>query len=169
MRILDSSIIILFLNEIEGGDYLSMLSKSDEELVIPESVYKEILDESTKSKLDFLITNGVLKKLEKLNYRDKKIIEDRFLVKLGKGELNVLAWGKKLQREQKNFHCVIDEIVGRDAAEKLGLPLTGSIGLIKVLIEKKVLKRDKIKTIIEEIKKSAFWINEEILEGLLNE
>lgn len=169
MRILDSSVIILFLNNIEGEKYLSMLSEIGEVLVIPEFVYKEILDESTKSKLDFLISNSVLERAEKLNNEDKKMIENRFLVTLGKGEINVLTWGKTLQKEGKKFWCVIDERIGRDATRKMGLSLTGSIGLIKILKERKILKRDKLKAILEDIKKSPFRIDEKILEDLLNE
>jgi len=168
MKILDSSVVILFLNDIEGEEYFFMLSEIGETLLIPESVYKEVLDESTKTKMDSLISKNILKKVEKIEYPQKKLIKNRFPT-LGNGELNVLTIGKNLQRQEKKFWCVVDEMPGRNAAEKLNLPLTGSIGLIKILKEKKVLNKCKLEMIIENIKKSPFRIDEEILERLLND
>jgi predicted nucleic acid-binding protein len=145
-----------------------MLSKTGEILLIPESVYQEVLDEDTKMKIDSLISKNILRKIDGLDLTKKEVIRKRFPT-LGNGEINVLAWGKNLQTNGKKFWCVIDEIPGRDATKKLRLPLTGSIGLIKILKEKRVLNKDKLKEIVDEIKESPFRIDEEILGGLIDE
>ncbi len=166
MMILDSSAIILFLDDIAEEGCLRMLSEIGEILLLPESVYNEVLDEDTKLKMDSLISKGILRKIEGPN-DEEKILKRRFLT-LGNGEINVLACGKNLQKQEKIW-CVIDETLGRSAAEKLGIPLTGSIGLIKILKERGVLNEDKLKDIVNKIRESPFWIDEEILRGLLNE
>ena len=166
MKILDSSVVILFLDDIDEEGCLYMLSEIGEILLLPESVYDEVLDEDTKSKMNSLISKGILRKIEGANC-EENILKRRFLT-LGNGEINVLACGKNLQKQEKIW-CVIDETHGRNAAEKLGIPLTGSIGLIKILKEKRVLNEDKLKNIVNKIRESPFWIDKEILRGLLNE
>ena len=130
MKILDSSVIILFLNDIEEEKCLHLLSEIGEILLIPESVYGEVSDEDTRSKVDSLISKSILRKIEDLKNKKEELMRKRFPT-LGKGEINVLAWGKSLKSQGEKIWCVIDEIPGRNAAKKVGLPLTGSIGLIK--------------------------------------
>jgi predicted nucleic acid-binding protein len=168
MKILDSSVIILFLNDIEEEECLHMLSEIGEILLIPESVYEEISDKNTRLKMDSLISRTILRKIEELKSKKEELMRRRFPT-LGKGEINVLAWGKSLKSQGEKFWCVIDEIPGRNAAKKVGLPLTGSIGLIKILKGKKILNKDKLKDIVDKIKGSPFWIDEKILGGLLDE
>ena len=45
MKILDSSVILLFLHDIGGEECLRMLSTVGKTLLIPDSVYEEVLDE----------------------------------------------------------------------------------------------------------------------------
>ena len=168
MKILDSSVIILFLNDIEEEKCLHLLSEIGEILLIPESVYGEVSDEDTRSKVDSLISKSILRKIEDLKNKKEELMRKRFPT-LGKGEINVLAWGKSLKSQGEKIWCVIDEIPGRNAAKKVGLPLTGSIGLIKILKEKKIVNKDKLKDIVDKIKGSPFWIDEKILGGLLDE
>jgi len=168
MKLLDSSVVILFLEDIEGEEYLQKLSEVGENLLVPESVYNEASDNVTRLKINSLISKDVLKKIGGLNSEKEGLIRRRFPT-LGCGEINVLAWGENLKTQNLNFWCVIDEIPGRRAAKSMGLPLTGSIGLIKILKEKKKLDKNKLKDIMTKIKESPFWIDEGILGGLLDE
>jgi predicted nucleic acid-binding protein len=88
---------------------------------------------------------------------------------LGDGEINVLCWGIKLKDLGTQYYCVIDEKLGRKAAQKLELPLTGSIGLIKILKDRKLLIKEQIINIIEDIKASPFRVDEAVLRGLVDE
>lgn len=41
MKVLDSSVMLLFLHDIDGKEYLNMLSKAGETLLIPDSVHRK--------------------------------------------------------------------------------------------------------------------------------
>jgi len=88
---------------------------------------------------------------------------------LGNGEINVLFWGLKLKGSGVQYYCVIDEKLGRKAAQKLQLPLTGSIGLLKLLKDKKVLSIEQLKIIVDDIKKSPFRVDAAVLRSLIDE
>lgn len=173
MKLLDSSVIILFLDDVDGEEYLRQLSEIGEKLIILESVYNEVVnnddpDSTTKSKIETLISRGILGKIEELNGEKGDLIRRRYPT-LGAGEINVLTYGENLNYQNINFWCVIDEKLGRRAAKNMGLPLIGSIGLIKILKEKRILNKNKLKDIVDKIKKSPFWIDEKTLGELLDE
>lgn len=173
MKLLDSSVIILFLDDVDGEEYLRQLSEIGENLIVLDSVYNEVVnneqpDSTIKSKIEALISRGILGKIESLNGEKEDLIRRRYPT-LGAGEINVLAYGENLHHQNINFWCVIDEKIGRRTAKNMGLPLTGSIGLIKILKKKKKLNKNKLKDIMAKIKESPFWIDEEILGGLLDE
>jgi len=168
MKILDSSVIILFISDINEKICLELLSLNGESILVPTSVYDEILSTKIKKELDDLILKNKIIKVTNNNNTEKTILRKRFPT-LGNGELNVIMYGKKLQQDNKEFYCVIDDYVGRKVAKKLGLPLTGSIGLIKTLKENGILDDGKIREIVNKIKRSPFRIDETILGGLINE
>lgn len=168
MRILDSSVIILYLNDIDGRQYFTLLSQNNCPLHVPTSVYDEILDNDQISKLDSLISQNVISKMASNDPKSEKALKTRF-PNLGNGEINVLHWGLKLKDSDVQYYCVIDEKIGRRAAQKLQLPLTGSIGLLKILKDKKLLSNEQLKSIVADIKKSPFRVNDEVLRSLLDE
>ena len=77
MKILDSSVVILFLDDIDEEGCLYMLSEIGEILLLPESVYDEVLEEDTKSKMNSLISKGILRKIKGPN-NEEKILKRRF-------------------------------------------------------------------------------------------
>jgi predicted nucleic acid-binding protein len=168
MKILDTSVIILFLNDIDGKQYFSLLSQNNHYLHIPVSVYDEILDSSQIRELDSLISQNIIAKMACNDPSDEKALKSRF-PGLGNGEINVLCWGVKLKESGTRFYCVIDEKLARSAAGKLDLPITGSIGLIKILKDNKLLNNEQLKTIAEDIRKSPFRVNEAVLRSLADE
>lgn len=168
MKILDSSVFILFLNEIDGKEYFTLLSQNNSHLHIPISVYNEILDNGQIIEINKLISQNVITKMVSNDPKDEIALKRRF-PGLGNGEINVLCWGVKLKNSGTQYYCVIDEKLGRKAAQKLQLSLTGSIGLIKILKDRKLLSKEQIMNIIEDIKASSFRVDEAILRGLLDE
>lgn len=168
MKILDSSVVILFLNEIRGKQYLTLLSQNNHHLHIPVSVYDEIIDNSQIHELDSLISQKVISKLDPNNFAEEKALRRRY-PGLGNGEINVLCQGLKMKASGARFYCVIDEKLGRNAARQLQLPLTGSIGLIKLLKDDKLLNGEQLKSIVEDIRKSPFRVNETVLRSLIDE
>ncbi|OPY26818.1 MAG: hypothetical protein A4E28_02291 [Methanocella sp. PtaU1.Bin125] len=168
MKILDTSVVILFLHDIDGKGYFTLLSQNNHHLHIPVSVYDEVLDSSQIHELDTLISRNVIIKLACNDPAEEKALRTRF-PGLGNGEINVLCWGLKLKRSGARFFCVIDEKLGRSAATKLDLPVTGSIGLIKILKDDKLLNKEQLTRIVEDIRKSPFRVNEAVLRSLTDE
>jgi len=168
MNILDSSVVILFLYDIDAKRYLELLKRDGENFSIPESVYDEILDDNTQTKLDYLIVNGIIQKIYTDEDNNKNQIMRRFPA-LGNGEINVLVCARHMKETgSANFICVIDESPGRKAAKKLGLPLTGSIGLIKMLKKKQLINKLELQQLVDAIRQSPFFVCEETLREVLS-
>jgi len=77
IKILDSSVILLFLHDIGGEECLRMLSTVGETLLIPDSVYEEILDENTRLLVESLISKNILKKIG-LDRTKEDLVRNRF-------------------------------------------------------------------------------------------
>lgn len=62
---------------------------------------------------------------------------------------------------------IIDEIKGRKTAKEMGIPVTGSLGVLIAAKNKGHLKA--VKPIIEKIQKTNFRISKELIERVLYE
>jgi len=167
MKIIDSSPIILLIDKINEGDALYILSENGENLKLPESVYNEFNNGATTNSIDGFIDDGVFDIIEGMSTEEEDYIKNRW-PNLGSGEINVLAWAKRLQKEDKEFLCVLDDLNARRACETMGFQLTGSVGLLKLLKTRGLVSNPKIVEIVNKIRDSDFHIKEEILEDLLN-
>ncbi|AFC99394.1 putative nucleic acid-binding protein [Methanocella conradii HZ254] len=168
MKLLDTSVILLFIKDIDGKKYFSALISNGEILKIPPSVYNEIKDTNTRTELDNLLFQHIIGKVDHNDMTIENVIRTRY-PELNDGEINVICSGLKLKENGVPFFCVIDEKPGRKAAQELGLPLTGSIGLLNILKAKGLLDKSQRIKITDEIKQSAFWIDDEILRVFINE
>ena len=62
--------------------------------------------------------------------------------------------------------CVIDEEFGRSIVTLFERKLTGAIGIIKELKEKKILSDDDLRRVRIDIRKSGFYLSEKLLREL---
>lgn len=131
MKILDSSPLILFMDKIDENS-LIILSTEIDELKLPESVYKEFINKGDSSVLDEFIKDGVLDIIGGISVQEEQQIKNKWPT-LGIGEINVLAWAKRLEKNEIKFICVFDDSNARKACELMGFQLTGSVGLLKTL------------------------------------
>lgn len=166
MKIFDNSAIILFLEYLDKEKCLHFLSRDGYHLIIPESVCNEFEYKDFDGKLDIIIEEMILKKYEGMSTSIEDSIKNRYPI-LHDGEINVLSWGTQFKKLNKKFWCILDEKKGRKAAEELGLPVKGSIGLLKLLKDNKTLDNPQMINIVEKIRKSPFHISDEILRSLL--
>ncbi len=164
MKIIDSSMLILFLEEIDEANSLFILSSNGEDLRLPKSVYDEFNNYNT---LDGFINDGVFDIIEGMSSEEEEKIKSRWPT-LGSGEINVLAWAKRFKDINKEFFCVLDDLAARKACSEMGFPLTGSMGLLKILRNRGLLSHSQIIEIVQKIRESNFHISENILEDLLN-
>ena len=168
MKILDSSVLFLFLDDISEVQCFIELSKKGEDLVIPQSVYDEVIDEKNNMIINSLISTDVIKIANNVSNIEEKYLKNRF-PNLGKGEINVLAYGKSLHNRGIVYQCILDDKNARKASERLGLTLSGSIGLLNHLKNENILDKEKMAEIVSKIKSSPFRIDDTVLRRLLND
>jgi predicted nucleic acid-binding protein len=81
---------------------------------------------------------------------------------LDAGEAKSIAFAS----EHEGSLLIIDEIKGRKAAKEMGIPVTGSLGVLIAAKNKGHLKA--VKPIIEEVQKTNFRISEHLIERVLD-
>ena len=161
MKLLDNSCISLFILEIPEYNFLIELHEINESLNITEHVKKEFDKTGNLKKLEENLDNEIIN-LEHIDYDPS--LKRRYPF-LGDGELSIIQWGLIL-RESCSYYCVIDDLRARNVAKKLKLSLSGSLGLIITLKNKKDYSSEKIEKIIESIENSEFRISKKILTKL---
>jgi len=81
---------------------------------------------------------------------------------LDPGEATSIA----LASEYEDSLLIIDEIKGRQAAKEMGIPVTGSLGVLITAKNKGHLQA--VKPIINKIQKTNFRITKELIERVLD-
>ena len=84
-----------------------------------------------------------------------------FRKKLGDGESEVIALGI----EKKNYVLVLDDLKARQTAQKLGLKITGLLGIL--LKAKKRNKISKIRPLLKTLDKEDFRISNKLKNEIL--
>jgi len=143
--IADTSCLIV-LEQIEE---LSILEKIYTEIVIT----PEVEHEFSGNLPDWITVTEVSDK------KRQNILE----LDLDKGEASAIA----LSLEQENCLLIIDERKGRLIAKKLGLKITGTLGVI--IKGKKNGAISSVRTILKKLEKFDFWMSKELKEKVLKE
>lgn len=78
------------------------------------------------------------------------------------GEINVISYALQHQ----NCCCVIDEGFGRNICSLFKVPLTGSIGIIKMMHQQRLLSREDLNSIHECLERSDFYLSCALLREL---
>jgi len=164
MKIFDTSSIVCILMEAKCPKVFDVCKKHGYELCITKDVYNE-LKRNPETFKRFQSFSG---------FTILDDIDDSCTTKLSKrhpwlhsGELSVLCAGFLKSKKNENYHCIIDERA-RNLKEKYKLNINGTIGLL-------LWQRDQLfeissyecSKLYDNIKKSPFRINENILAELL--
>ncbi len=83
-------------------------------------------------------------------------------LELDRGEASAIA----LALEDPNSRIILDESKGRAVAKRLGLKVTGTLGIIIKAKDNKLI--DSGKQILEKLEKHGFWLSESLKMQLLN-
>ena len=153
----DSSALISLLSV----EKLDILGKLFETVMIPEVVYNEVFNKKV-SNLD----------LKKTKFLQIEKVTDRKMVKLlkmqldyGESEVIALALEKGIDR------VIIDDKQARKVADKLGLKVIGTLGILILAKEKQVIKEVR-PLVLSMMEKINFRIDRALLNkilGILNE
>lgn len=155
MKLADTSCLICVFGEIKKPFILMDWMKSGHRIVITKQVFDELQGRAdTKSKVN--------PEIEKGNIKVENVIGDKEIVdfqgknpRLGKGEISVILFALKLNEQKKKCYAVIDEKKGRGVAEKLGVNLTGTFGLLKTLRSKGFINESCFNECKEAMEKST--------------
>ena len=146
--IADSSVIIAF----QAVDRLNVLRSLFGEIFIPDAVYKEVFAVEKKKAPAFI-------KVVKLKNRE---VFNTLFLQLGAGESEVIA----LALEKKTDKVAIDDKLARRTAEKLGLKIIGTVGILLLAKEKKLVPT--VKSVLDALKKKiSFRLSDAVVEKTL--
>lgn len=137
---------------------LNLLRELYGEVVIPQSVYDEVVIESKDG--SGKIKNAKYLKVEKV--ADSKVVE-LFLGYLGKGEAEAII----LSKEKKADLILIDEKKARKAARRAGFDVVGVLGLLLAAKSKALIPA--VKPFIEKLSKKGFRLSKKVTEKALKE
>lgn len=164
MKILDASSVICVLKEIEEPDIFHICEKLNHELYITKEVYEELKkNEITYKKFQEFGRIHVLNS----NYNEEIEILKKKYIWMHDGEASIICAAKILIKANIPFHCIIDERA-RDVAKKMGIPATGTIGLILWEKEKGKLVVDDLQEIKTKLEESPFRLSKDLLELLIS-
>ncbi len=127
------------------------------EIIMPNGVKEEILfPDIKKTGIDELQKSDWLR-----FYKIKNDLIYSFAQDLDKGELEVIISAKELNIE----NVMIDEKLGRLFATNLSLSVTGTLGYLIILKNKKII--DRVKPLISILEENDIWISDNIKKYIL--
>jgi len=147
MKVISNSSSLIALSEIGK---LNLLNKIFGEVIIPNAVEKEVYGEKPPPK--WIKVSSVTQRLA------SHILESG----LGPGESEAICLSKEIDADI----LILDDLNARRVAEKLEINITGTLGILLLAKEKKLIK--SIKPLMEELMKGGFRISDELYENMLD-
>ncbi|MGB9718558.1 MAG: DUF3368 domain-containing protein [Thermoproteota archaeon] len=168
MPIVSNASPLIWLSKV--GE-LSLLEKLFSEVLIPEEVYKEVVEKGLEEGFSdaFVIKesvdNGWVKVVKLAEDEEKlceKIVEHAPEIHLGEAQAIILA------RENKTL-LLIDESSGRAFAEAMGLKARGTLYIIIEALRKGLLEKNNARETVLTLAGKGFRIEPKLLARLLRE
>ncbi len=168
MPIVSNASPLIWLSKV--GE-LSLLEKLFSEVLIPEEVYKEVVEKGLEEGFSdaFVIKesvdNGWVKVVKLAEDEEKlceKIVEHAPEIHLGEAQAIILA------RENKTL-LLIDESSGRAFAEAMGLKARGTLYIIIEALRKRLLDKNNARETVLTLAGKGFRIEPKLLARLLRE
>lgn len=157
--IIDASPLIAFYseNELNEPDLLHELTMNDCSLVVPVAVFEEI-EKGQKPTFSVLAQAIKEKKIQvNSNITSEETVDfGKRNPRLHEGEIQVLLLGLKLKMNGTPYICAIDEGPGRDVAERNGIAVKGTKGLITMLNQLKIIDRNKMESLLYRLNHCTF-------------
>lgn len=137
---------------------LDLLQQVYGNVIIPETVYQEIINAGATEPATLAIQN--LEWIKKGSVNNLNLVMS-LQAKLDPGEAEAIV----LALELKADLLIVDERKGRKEATKLGIKITGTLGVL--LKAKKLGLISSIKPILDDLINSGFWVSSEIYQQVL--
>jgi len=139
---------------LKHAGLLEKLGPLFRQIIVPPSVMRElgVKEKEYFQSMDFLSVEEP---------HDKKIAAILKLI-VDEGEAEAIALAL-----EKGSLLIIDDLKGRKLARRLGLRIIGTLGLLKAMKLKGLIK--EVKPAIERLKKKGFYLSKDLLDRLLND
>jgi predicted nucleic acid-binding protein len=131
LLVLDSSVIIAFMTEMDDGEYLRALSLLGFKLIVTDGVIQEVRKEPGISRLKQAVKEKWIE-VQSTSKTEYEFFRKRYPM-LDYAEVEVIQKGMELKYSGLNCCCVLDEGAGRRIANTLGLNKTGTEGLLAIM------------------------------------
>lgn len=141
---------------------LDLLEKLFEEVLIPEAVYRELTTNALfENEAKIVKTSSFLKTSSVQNRKSLQLLQAVSGLDDGESEAIVLA------DELKSDVLIMDERKGRKVAEKLGIKITGTVGVLLQSYSENMISSDEIKTYLDQLKNSNIRLSESLIQKAL--
>ena len=147
---------------LSGIDRLPILKKLWKEIVIPEAVYKEVVNNGVGKTGAEVVSQACKDWIKVVSVKNSDEVAALRTI-LDEGEAEVIALGQQL----KATLLLLDNREPRLFASGVNLKVIGTLGIIK-LAWKKGLIDDPI-TELKKLKSNGFWVSENLVASIINE
>jgi predicted nucleic acid-binding protein len=152
----DSSVLIA-LGKL---GYLKLVGEIFDKLVVAESVLEEIRGDEVCNVVSELTGDGLVEVAKGSNYELLNLLSSS----LGKGEAETIVVALGLEADV----ALLDDLRARKTARRLKVKVMGTLAVLKVLIDLKLVK-EKPEDLCEKLISKGFWVDAEsclkILKG----
>ena len=135
---------------------IDVLAKLYVRVVIPEAVREEL----TRSRAPAAVRAWIAQPPDWLEVLSPATISDASLDKLDAGERDAIALAEQLSADQ----LIVDELLGRREAQRRGLSVIGTIGVLREAADEGLLD---LRISIERLRQTSFHISPILLAALL--
>lgn len=143
---------------------LELLQKLFGAVSIPKAVYQESTENETFVEEVRMVQECEFLYLEKVD-NEKSVTILRNFTELDAGESEAII----LADEKHSDVLLMDEHKGRQVAKKMGITITGTIGILTQAFDEGMLTREDVEGCIEKMKKSGLRISEKLYQRLLGQ
>lgn len=154
LLVLDSSVIIAFMTEMDDGEYLQALCSLGFKIVITSEVMEEVKKEPGKSRLRKAVEDHWIE-VQSTSRSEFEFFKKRYPM-LDYAEVEVIQKGIELKCSGLDYCCVLDEGPGRRIADSLGLKKTGTEGLLNRINHLGVIDVPTMEKLLNKLGQSSF-------------
>lgn len=143
-------------------DRLELLQKLFDVVYIPKAVYQELTENEAFPEEIRIVQECEFLYVEEVD-NEKSVTILRNFTGLDAGESEAII----LADEKHSDVLLMDEYKGRKVAKKLGITITGTIGILTQAFDEGMLMREDVEECIECLKESGIRISEKLYQRLL--
>ncbi|MGD6853134.1 MAG: hypothetical protein ACQCN6_13830 [Candidatus Bathyarchaeia archaeon] len=154
LLILDSSVIIAFMTEMDDGEYLKALCSMGFKVTITKGVIEEVKKEPGKSRLAKAVEEKWIG-IQAIPDEEFNFFRKRYPM-LDYAEVEVIRKGIELKELGIEYCCIIDEGAGRKIADNLGLQKMGTEGLLNKMNHLSIIDASIKEKLFKKLYQSSF-------------